>query len=395
MRRLVSGCAFVLLAAAPAIGAELPAYFKPPAGTEVVAESLVEEVHGEADFPLASDTPNVKQGHHFTAAIRLPGADGSTHEGLWGPFRTALTAAGWTVANYFDQNPPSATVRYQKGVDAWASITMFAPDDIRMDLVEVKTYSPTLTLKPPAATRETIGPGDPFPYLTALSTLHATDPENGALYVMLKGDEEKTLVSTQSVRKDHEKIDGMSNLQFVLEYRNALTKAGWDIVEQSQGLHQSDAVLAAHYARGGRDIWASMHFGGELSIAVADISEDLAAKLARECHLPLYGVTFEFNKATLRPESESTLQRVAAALQGNATPNVEVQGHTDNVGADDYNLKLSQARADAVKTWLSAHGVPAPRLTAKGYGRQQPIADNGSDEGRAKNRRVELSAGCK
>jgi flagellar motor protein MotB len=383
-----------LLAATPAFAADLPAYFKPPVGGEVVAGSVVEEVYGEANLPIA-DPPNVKQGRHFNAALRLPNADDSTHEGMWGPVRTALTAAGWTVAKYFDQNPPSATLRYQKGVDAWATITMFSKDDIRMDLIEVKPYMPTLALTPPAARPETIGPNDPFPYLKAAATLNSTDPDNGALYVMLKGDEEKTLISTQSVRKDYARIDGMSTLQFVLEYKNGLTKAGWEIVEQSQGLTQSDAVLVSHYARNGRDIWASLHFYGELAISVADISEDLAAKLAKECHLPLYGVTFEFNKAALRLESESTLQRVAAALQGNPALNVEVQGHTDNVGQDDYNLKLSQARADSVKAWLATHGVAAARLSAKGYGRNQPIADNGSDEGRAKNRRVELSAGCK
>ena len=239
--------------------------------------------------------------------------------------------------------------------------------------------------------------GCPFPYLTPPSgKLAGTDPEGGALYVRLKGDEEPTLVGTSSVRKDYAGLAGMSTLQFVLEYRNALTKGGWEIVEQSQGLTQSDAVLVAHYARNGRDIWASLHFNGELSVAVADVSEDLAAKLEKDCHVPLYGVTFEFNKATLRPESESTLQRVAGALQGSAALNVEVQGHTDNVGTDDYNLKLSDARAQSVKAWLAAHAIAAARMTAKGYGRNQPVADNGSDEGRARNRRVEIArSGCK
>ena len=72
---------------------------------------------------------------------------------------------------------------------------------------------------------------------------------------------------------------------------------------------------------------------------------------------------------------------------------IEVQGHTDNVGGDDYNQKLSQGRADAVKAWLVAHAIPAHRITTRGYGRQQPIATNDSDEGRAKNRRVEIAKG--
>ena len=214
--------------------------------------------------------------------------------------------------------------------------------------------------------------------------------------VRLKGDEEPTLVGVQSVRKDYTGFPRISTLQFVLEYRNALTKAGWQIVEESQGLTQGDAVIAAHYARNGRDIWTSMHFGGDLTIAVADVGGDLTVTLEKDCHIPLYGVTFEFNKATLRPESEPTLQRVAASLQEKVALNVEVQGHTDNVGGDDYNVKLSQARAESVRTWLAAHGIAPARMTATGYGRNQPVADNGSDEGRAKNRRVELArSGCR
>jgi outer membrane protein OmpA-like peptidoglycan-associated protein len=74
---------------------------------------------------------------------------------------------------------------------------------------------------------------------------------------------------------------------------------------------------------------------------------------------------------------------------------LEVQGHTDNVGGADYNQKLSEARANTVVNWLKAKGITADRLSARGYGLTKPIADNGSDEGRAKNRRVELKKqGC-
>jgi outer membrane protein OmpA-like peptidoglycan-associated protein len=85
------------------------------------------------------------------------------------------------------------------------------------------------------------------------------------------------------------------------------------------------------------------------------------------------------------------LQAVADMLSKDPTLKVEVQGHTDNVGADAYNQTLSEARARAVMDWLTKHGIPAARLTAKGYGKNKPVADNGSDEGRAKNRRVEIA----
>jgi outer membrane protein OmpA-like peptidoglycan-associated protein len=107
--------------------------------------------------------------------------------------------------------------------------------------------------------------------------------------------------------------------------------------------------------------------------------------------LVLQGVTFDVGKATLRPESKAILDRVAASLGANPTVRVEVGGHTSSTGPRAVNLRLSQARADAVRTYLISRGVPASRLTAKGYGPDKPVADNGSAAGRAANRRVELT----
>jgi len=292
-----------------------------------------------------------------------------------------------------------ATLQYQRnGVEAWARLSLFSPEQIEADFIEVKAFTPTLTLPAPAATPETVPEDKPFPYLPPLPGAQAgrVDLDNGPLYVTFKDDEQATMVTTGSVKKDYHDIAGISNLQFVLEYRSALNRAGWQIVTESQGLNQGDAVMIAHYAKNGRDIWTYLHFGGtELSISVGEAG-DLAAALKKDCHVPLYGITFDFNKATLRPDSEGSLQQILAVLQREAALAVEVQGHTDNVGGDDYNLKLSQGRADTVKAWLVAHGVMADRIATHGYGRQQPIASNDTDEGRARNRRVELArAGCK
>ena len=107
--------------------------------------------------------------------------------------------------------------------------------------------------------------------------------------------------------------------------------------------------------------------------------------------MALYGVLFDFNKSTLQPASTPVLQKVADLLAKDPTLKLEVQGHTDNVGDDAYNQTLSEARARAVVAWLTRHGTAAGRLTAKGYGKTLPVADNNSDEGRAKNRRVEIA----
>ncbi len=104
----------------------------------------------------------------------------------------------------------------------------------------------------------------------------------------------------------------------------------------------------------------------------------------------LYGVHFESNKSVLTSDSKTILDQVAASLIERPDVKVEIGGHTDSQGSDAHNLKLSNARADAVMQYLISKGVKAGNLTAKGYGETQPIADNKTEEGRAKNRRVEL-----
>jgi len=119
------------------------------------------------------------------------------------------------------------------------------------------------------------------------------------------------------------------------------------------------------------------------------------AKTADGCPPPppplvLEGVQFDNDKATLRPEAFAILDKVAIGLKDWGDVNIEVAGHTDSKSDDEYNLKLSQRRAEAVRDYLISKGISADRLTAKGYGESKPIADNETEEGRFKNRRVEL-----
>jgi outer membrane protein OmpA-like peptidoglycan-associated protein len=104
----------------------------------------------------------------------------------------------------------------------------------------------------------------------------------------------------------------------------------------------------------------------------------------------LRGVTFETGRATLRAESHTVLDIVAASLVANPDIMIEVGGHTDNTGAAATNTRLSQARAEAVQSYLASRGVSMQRMTARGYGSAQPVAPNGTASGRAQNRRVEL-----
>lgn len=110
----------------------------------------------------------------------------------------------------------------------------------------------------------------------------------------------------------------------------------------------------------------------------------------KETPLVLEGVNFELNSVRLTPQSSTTLDRVAGALRRSPDVRVEVAGHTDSSGSEAYNQKLAQRRADAVRNYLVGKGVDASRITAKGYGESQPVADNSTEAGRARNRRVEL-----
>src|SRR5579864_8376128 len=185
-------------------------------------------------------------------------------------------------------------------------------------------------------------------------------------------------------------LRGLSKVLFARVYRDALLKAGWSI-EYESGNHE---VIVAHYSKNGRNIWAYLlDHGSDYLIRVGkEAAPDLMkTSLATQCHVAVYGVLFDFNKATLQPASDGPLGQVAALMKANPSLTIEVQGHTDNVGGDDYNQKLSEARANSVMAWLTQHGVAAARMTAKGYGRTKPVADNNTDEGRMKNRRVEIA----
>jgi OOP family OmpA-OmpF porin len=104
--------------------------------------------------------------------------------------------------------------------------------------------------------------------------------------------------------------------------------------------------------------------------------------------ITLEGVTFDYNSANLTADSAKVLDDIADGLKKHPRLKVELQGHTDSKGPDAYNLTLSQKRADAVRNYMIQQGVPSTQITAKGYGEGQPIADNKTEEGRAKNRRV-------
>ena len=111
---------------------------------------------------------------------------------------------------------------------------------------------------------------------------------------------------------------------------------------------------------------------------------------ARGLIVNMSDVLFDFNKYTLKPEAREKLAKVSGILLAYPNLKLQVEGHTDNIGSDEYNMKLSEERADGVREYLVAQSVADSNITAKGFGKSDPVADNSTNEGRAQNRRVEL-----
>jgi outer membrane protein OmpA-like peptidoglycan-associated protein len=258
----------------------------------------------------------------------------------------------------------------------------------------------TLTLPAPAATAEPVraDQGD-FPYLPPVpgSRLIVGKADPAPFYVQPADAKQPELVANGSIMKEYQSPPGIGIGQLLGLYRTAFLQADWTIVSE---LHGAGVNLSAHYGQNNRNIWATLYLTDTAySISVADATmaqNQLAADLGSKCHLALTGVLFDFNKSTLKPESDAVLRQVAALMVADPALKLEIQGHTDNVGSDAYNQPLSEARAHAVVTWLTQNNVAPARLTARGYGKTRPIASNATDEGRAQNRRVEIAnPGCK
>ena len=190
----------------------------------------------------------------------------------------------------------------------------------------------------------------------------------------------------------YEGAASLSSVEVQTRYSAALQKAGWDVVRSDSG-----GLTCAHYTQHGRDVWVKITpISAAYSVEVADMGaaaaqDKLAKVLNDDGHVALYGIYFDTDKSGLRPDSEATLVQIQKLLTAQPAMKLEIQGHTDNTGTRPHNDTLSQDRAASVKAWLVAHGTTVTRLTAKGYADTRPVAPNGTPQGRALNRRVELA----
>lgn len=188
-----------------------------------------------------------------------------------------------------------------------------------------------------------------------------------------------------------------SNLQIIRNYENALTSVG------AVTTWQSRYNLHAKLERGGKSVWVKVNIPDSRCYVLTIVEEQglqqqvqanaeaWISDIKTTGHAAVYGIYFDTNQAVLKPESEPALKEIAALMEKNPALRVHVVGHTDNQGDFAYNMKLSEARAAAVMNALTArYKVNAARLRASGVGPLAPVAPNRTEEGKAKNRRVEL-----
>jgi outer membrane protein OmpA-like peptidoglycan-associated protein len=188
--------------------------------------------------------------------------------------------------------------------------------------------------------------------------------------------------------------EGLSDVQVYRNFLNALQKAPWTIDFQSPNgqitAHKGADYIFMDNMNAGFYYQTIVHLKEMQQEVVADAATmDNAIK--QNGHVAVYGIHFNTGKADILPDSESTLNEIVKLMQQDAALQLRIEGHTDNQGNAGANQALSEKRAQSVVAWLTAHGVPAARLTAKGFGQTKPVADNSTEDGRAKNRRVELA----
>ena len=192
-----------------------------------------------------------------------------------------------------------------------------------------------------------------------------------------------------------------SGLQITRNYANAVKAIGGEQVYGYEDGGSEFAILKV--VKGDKEVWASIGAASngmynvdiiEKQAMNQDVVADaaaLAAGIKDAGKVVVYGIYFDTGKAIIKPESEPAMREIAKLLQTNAALKVHIVGHTDSAGIFDSNMKLSRDRADAVvKSLAGKYSISAARLHAGGVGPLSPAASNQTDEGRAKNRRVEL-----
>ena len=168
------------------------------------------------------------------------------------------------------------------------------------------------------------------------------------------------------------------------------TKKEFKVNTDDNGKFEILIPVAATYSLKYKNFTSDMDYTQMVVPADPDATYEIGVKIDPPKEFTLNDVLFDTGKSTLKPSSNKQLNDLYEVLKLKSTMVVEVQGHTDNVGKSEDNMKLSEERAKAVCAYLVKKGIETNRLIAKGYGDTRPVADNLNPAGQAKNRRTQL-----
>jgi outer membrane protein OmpA-like peptidoglycan-associated protein len=186
----------------------------------------------------------------------------------------------------------------------------------------------------------------------------------------------------------------VSELQVKRNYTNAITKLGGKLVYEDRW------SVFLKLEKGGSETWVHVRvFGGaegyrlhfiEVEAMRQDVTaSDMLKALNDQGFIALY-INFDTDKAVIKPESQPVIDQIIALLQESPSLKVSIEGHTDNTGTPQHNKTLSEQRAQSVLNAVVKGGIGKERLSSRGWGQDKPMADNRTEEGKAKNRRVEI-----
>jgi outer membrane protein OmpA-like peptidoglycan-associated protein len=190
-----------------------------------------------------------------------------------------------------------------------------------------------------------------------------------------------------------------SPLQIIRNHTNAAKAKGGQVVFDGEN-DMIGRAAAIKFSQQGKEAIVQVQPGDDgyvYTLTILELSEmeqevssgGMLDTLNKDGHVAV-NILFDTGKATIKPESQPLIDQIVDMMKANGDLKIRVEGHTDNVGNPLSNMGLSEGRAKAVVNALTAAGIAPDRLTSAGFGQDKPVADNGAEEGRAKNRRVEL-----
>ena len=220
--------------------------------------------------------------------------------------------------------------------------------------------------------------------------------DEAELRIKMSGDDRMKKVEG-AIESAHYECTGKSALQVSRNAEQALKGAGYTI--DFTGYDLPDRYVTAHQGANWVGVVSHEMTGScaydVVGIVTGAMTQEMSAaawadEIGKTGRVAVYGIEFDTAKATLQPAATPVLEQVLALMNAQPTWTLAIEGHTDSTGTKAGNQALSQQRAQAVVAWLCAHGVAATRVSASGFGDTKPVADNGTEDGRARNRRVEL-----